>query len=314
LRALADGGVGGVDPGGYSVSGEVRTADLINRAPLGLRAADGAGCSYAPVMSGILSSGERVYPGIRCGEKPGTTLAPKVPPAPGPKDVVVVVNGGSEYLHVPSRDPEVVRALIRFLQSREEYGPIFVARRYGDIPGTLPLDAIRAETPSGERTPDIVVSFAWNAEAEVLAMKGTELASVANYRGMHGSSSPRDVHNTLIAGGPHFRKGFHDTLPTANVDVAPTVSRLLGLRLGEADGRVLEEALVGGPPLADFVLETKQRTSSPATGLRMLLPTDPDGRAVDPGSTRYRIELQTKTLRSGSTTAIYLDWARAVRD
>ena len=314
LRAIADGGVGGLDPRGYSVSGEVRTADLINRASLGLRASDVAGCFYGPVMSGILASGAPVYPGIHCGEKPGTTDAPKVPPALGPKDVVVVVNGGSEYVHVPSRDPEAVRLLVRFLQSREEYGPIFVARRYGELPGTLPLDAVRAETPSGERAPDILVSFSWNAEAEVLATKGTELSSVANDRGMHGSSSPADVHNTLIAAGPHFRKGFRDTLPSGNVDIAPTVSRLLGLKLPRADGRVLEEALVGGPPLADFFLETRLRTSTVATGLRMLLPTDPNGRAVDPGPTRYRVELQTKTLRSDGTTATYLDWARAVRD
>jgi hypothetical protein len=38
LRGLADGGVTGLDTAGYSVSGEVRTADLINRANLGLQA------------------------------------------------------------------------------------------------------------------------------------------------------------------------------------------------------------------------------------------------------------------------------------
>jgi arylsulfatase A-like enzyme len=313
LRAITDGGVGGLEPGGYSVSGEVRTADLINRSSLGLRASDGVGCFYAPVMSGILASGAPVYAGIRCGQKPGTTDAPRVPPALGPKDVVVVVNGGSEYVHVPSRDPEVVRALVRFLQSREEYGPIFVARRYGNLPGTLPLDAVRAESLSGERAPDIVISFSWNSEAEVLGTRGTELSSVANDRGMHGSSSPADVHNTLIAAGPHFRKGFHDTLPTGNVDVAPTAARLLGLRLPQADGRVLEEALVDGPRLADYVLETELLTSTPATELRMLLPTDPDGRAVDSGPTRYRIELRIKTLRARGRTATYLDWARAIR-
>jgi arylsulfatase A-like enzyme len=313
LRAIVDGGVGAPELAGYSVSGEVRTADLLNRAKLELTAYDGAGCSYAPVMSGILASGLPVYPGLRCGDRLGTTLAPKVPPTLGPRDVVVVVNGGSEYLHVPSRDPEVVRTLVRFFQAREEYGPVFVARRYGELPGTLPLDSIRGETGSGERTPDVVVSFAWNAEAEVQGMKGTELASVAGYRGHHGSFSPVDVHNTLVAAGPHFRRGFHDTLPTGNVDVAPTVAWLLGLRLPGADGRVLEEALVGGRSLADFVEETRLRTSSTATGLTVLFPTDPDGRAVDPAATRYRIELQTKTLRWNGQSATYFDWARAVR-
>jgi arylsulfatase A-like enzyme len=313
LRAIVDGGVGAPELTGYSVSGEVRTAELLNRANLGVQAYDGVGCHYAPVMSGILASGLPVYPGLRCGEKPGTTLAPKVPPALGPKAVVVAVNGGSEYLYVPSRDVEVVRTVVRFLQAREEYGPVFVARRYGEIPGTLPIDSIRGETASGERTPDVVVSFAWNAEAEVQGMKGTELASVTSNRGMHGSFSPLDVHNTLIAAGPHFRRGFHDTLPTGNVDVAPTVAHLLGLRLPGVDGRVLEESLLGGSSLADFTEETRLLTSSTASGLTVLLPTDPDGRAVDPAATRYRVELHTKTLHWSGKSATYLDWARAVR-
>ncbi len=313
LRGLADGGVVGEDLAGYSVSGEVRTADLINRADLGLHAFDGLGCVFSPVLSGILASGVRVYPGLRCGEKPGTTLVPKVPAGLGPTDVVVVPNGGSDSLHVPSHDPHVVQTLVRFLQSRQEFGPIFVARRYGSLPGTLPLDLIRVEPRSGERTPDVLVSFAWDAQAMVLGMPGTEWSSPSEARGMHGTFSPRDVHGTLVAAGPHFRRGFHDTLPSGNVDVAPTVAKLLGLRLPAADGRVLEEAVVDGPTLGSFVEETQLTTSSSADGLRMLLPTSPDGRAVDPSVTRYRIELQSKTLRWGGRSATYVDWARAVR-
>ena len=313
LRGLADGGVTGEDPKGYAVSGEVRLADLINRAGLGVHAFDGLGCVYSPVLSGITASGARVYPGLRCGDKPGTTLVPKVPPVLAPSDVVVVTNGGSDWLQVPSHDPHTVQTLVRFLQSREEVGPIFVARRYGPLPGTLPLERIRGEMRSSERTPDIVVSYAWDADAVVLGMPGTELTSPSGARGMHGSLSPRDVHNALVAAGPHFRRGFHDTLPSGNVDVAPTVARLLGLRLPAADGRVLEEALVDGPTLQSFVEETLLTTSSSAEGLHMVLPTSPDGRALDPSVTRYRIEVQSKTLRWAGRSATYLDWARAVR-
>ena len=313
LRGLADGGVTGEDPAGYSVSGEVRTADLINRANLGLHAFDALGCVYSPVLSGITVSGKSVYPGLRCGDKPGTTLVPQVPAVLGPRDVVVAANGGSEYLYLPSRDPSVVASLVRFLQSREEYGPIFVARRYGALPGTLTLDVIRVETPSGERTPDLVVSFGWNAEATVLEMPGTELSSPSGNRGMHGTFSPRDVHTTLIAAGPHFRRGFHDTLPSGNVDLAPTVARLFGLKLPAAEGRILEEALVDGPSLGSFVEETYLLTSPSAVGLRMLFPTSPEGQWVDPSVRSYRIELQSKTLRRNGQSATYLDWARAVR-
>jgi arylsulfatase A-like enzyme len=314
LRGLADGGVSGVDPAGYSVSGEVRTADLINRAQLGLHAFDALGCVFSPVLSGITASGDAVYPGLRCAEKAATTRVPGVPALLGPRDVVVVANGGSEYIHVPSRDPQLVKMLVRFLQSREEFGCIFVARRYGELPGTLPLDAVRAETPSAERTPDVVVSLAFDAEEVVQGMAGTEFSSFSGNRGMHGSTSPRDVHNTFIAAGPHFRRGFHDTLPSGNVDVAPTVAKLLGLPLEGADGRVLEEALVDGRSLESYVEETRLRTSSTSDGLRVRLPTDPDGRVVDPRQTHYRIELQSKTLRWAGQSATYLDWARAVRD
>ncbi len=313
LRGLADGGVTGEEPSGYSVSGEVRTADLINRADLGLQAFDALGCVFSPVLSGITVSGASVYPGLRCGDKPGTTLVPKVPAVLGPRDVVVAANGGSEYLYVPSHDTTVVQTLVRFLQSREEFGPIFVASRYGVLPGTLALTLLRAETPSGERTPDVVVSFGFSAEAAVLGMPGTELSSPSGNRGMHGSFSPRDVHNTLIAAGPHFRRGFHDTLPSGNVDLAPTVAKLLGLQLPAAEGRVLEEALVDGPSLGSFVEETHLITSPPALGLRMLFPTSPDGRLVDPSVRSYRIELQSKLLRWNGRSATYVDWARAVR-
>jgi arylsulfatase A-like enzyme len=314
LRGLADGGASGTDVAGYSVSGEVRTADLLNRANLGLHAFDALGCVYAPVLSGITASGATVYPLLTCGERPGTTRVPEVPASLGPHDVVVVGNGGSEYLYVPSRDKALVQTLVRFFQEREQYGALFVARRYGQLPGTLPLDAVRLETSSGERTPDVVVSFDFDPDALVQGMPGTEFASGTGNRGMHGTFSPRDVHNTLVAAGPHFRRGFHDTLPTGNVDVAPTVAKLFGLTLPGAEGRVLEEALVDGLPLERFVQETWLRTSSTVEDLRMVLPTDPDGAAVDAQRRRYRIELQSKTLRWAGQSATYFDWARVVRD
>ena len=76
--------------------------------------------------------------------------------------------------------------------------------------------------------------------------KGTEYSgSLLNnpYRGMHGSFSPVDVQNTLIAYGPDFREGLKDTLPTGNVDVAPTVAGILGLSLPRADGRGLSKVV-----------------------------------------------------------------------
>jgi hypothetical protein len=60
LRAIVDGGVGAHDPHGYSVSGFVRTAELLTRD--GLQAYDGAGWRDIPILSGITVDGTHLYP------------------------------------------------------------------------------------------------------------------------------------------------------------------------------------------------------------------------------------------------------------
>ena len=52
------------------------------------------------------------------------------------------------------------------------------------------------------------------------------------------------MHNTLIAAGPDFRQGIVDDTPSGNVDVAPTILKILGAKPPPTiDGRVLSEAL-----------------------------------------------------------------------
>jgi arylsulfatase A-like enzyme len=70
--------------------------------------------------------------------------------------------------------------------------------------------------------------------------------------GMHGAAGEREIHNFCAATGPDFRRGFVDFNPTANVDVAPTISEILGTQtnLGPGGvvptGRAMTEALTGG--------------------------------------------------------------------
>src|SRR6202012_3183392 len=109
-------------------------------------------------------------------------------------------------------------------------------------------------------------------------------------RGMHGSFGTTDVHNTLLAMGPDFKAAFADTLPSANVDVAPTVAKIFGMTLPGANGRPLSEALAagggavaaGGGAVADYT--STPSTVNPmasATGLTFQLPTDPTGASTD---------------------------------
>ncbi len=322
LRGIENGAIGRVDPNGYSVSGLVRLADLFRRA--GFVAFDGLGCSYLPVGSGIKADGSPVYKtlidtdGSVCGKEGQKYFSPslKVPPVLPRKALVIAVNGGSDYIYVPDRDRDTVVEAVAFLQSRSEVGVIFLDGRYQVIPGTLPLQMIGAQNAAA-RNPDIIVSYDYDENAVVNGVQGTQYCGIllnSSYRGMHGGFSPIDVHNTLIAFGPDFRERFKDTLPSGNVDLAPTVARILGFALPSADGRPLLEALRDGPPLSSYnVTRVTIHPNKAATGLTIRLPTDPDGKDVDATKSTYTFELQTKTLAHDRKAYIYFDSAKAVR-
>ena len=318
LRKVENGKVGAIDrEHGYSVCGNVRLAHELNMA--GIRAYDGGGCMYDPVMSGILADGkplraERQDDGGHC-EHAGRYTTPSyelLHPFLPREAFVVASNGGSDYLYQPEHDPERVLAAVRFLQSREEFGAIFVDERYGDLPGTLPLAMVHLENAEG-RNPDIVVGYSFDENAVVQGVGGIEFVGVSGTinRGMHGSFSPTDVHNTLIASGPDFREAFTDRLPSGNVDVAPTIATILGLALPQADGRPLLEALTGKghiEPAAYWVTTKTIRPSAAATGLSIRSPL-----GVETGKSTYTFEMQIKELRQGTSSQTYFDFARAER-
>lgn len=310
LRAIEDGRMGRPDAEwGYSVSGGIRLADDMTRA--GFTAFDGYGCLYVPVMSGIRADGSKVLPtrfdddGKLCG-KPGPYTTPSYKlPAELPKDAFVIApNGGSEYLYLPSHDRSQILKAVRFLQSREPYGAIFVDARYGKIPGTLPLATVHLANTRG---PDIVASYDFDADATVQGFKGTLYTSMSNERGMHGSFSPVDVHNLLLLSGPDFRKNVRSELPSGNVDLAPTLASVLKIEFGRPDGRVLREAIEGrnGDGLAVKAVDVP---TDAATGLQM---KRTDGSPMQ--GTSYRFVLKTKQLTDNGKTYTYFDQAKAER-
>ena len=326
--------LGPPDPvGGFSVSGDVRSADLLTYA--GFKAYDGGGC-LTSAMAGIRADGSAVYPvgvdvaGTLCGsantryQAVSATLATptasfKVPGTLPAHAIVVAANGGSDYFYVPDHDAATVAELVRFLQSREEFGAVFVDSRYGAVPGALPMSTINLENDArrSKGQPDVVVTFAWDAQQLVNGVPGTEFESFAANRGMHGSFSPVDVHNTLVAAGPSFKT--HTTIgnPTGNVDVAPTVAGLFGLAMPQADGRVLNEALVKPTGAAAVSVKTLVvNPAAPAFGLTFKSPVDPTGATVDAAlaAGSYSINLVVKELTVEGRTYRYFDYAQAVRD
>ena len=311
LRQINDGRVAGIDANwGYSVSGGVRLADELAHG--GFSAFDGTGCIYAPVMSGIKADGSPLHrtrfddDGRICG-KPGPYTTPSYTlPDELPKGALVIAsNGGTEYLYQPEHDAALVQRTVRYLQSREYVAAIFVARRYGALAGTLPAEDVHLE--NAVRGPDIIVSYAWDANAKIQGFVGTEYAAQSNERGEHGSFSPIDVHNTLLAAGPDFRTTFRDTLPSGNVDLAPTIAALMGLKLPKAQGRVLHESLTGAlaKPIDSYnVVPTTLQPANPASGLRM---QRVDGSSLS--ATQFNFILQMKQLRSDDKTWTYFDQA-----
>lgn len=171
------------------------------------------------------------------------------PMADGSKDIVV--SEGAIYLR-SGNDPERVAAIVAALQKRPEVGAIFTrpaasGGKEGVVPGTLSFDVARWNHP---RAGEILVSANWNGDKNDAGFAGkTTDGGVAG----HGTSSPYDIHNTLMAAGPDFREHASSEVPTANVDIAPTLLYLLGMKPASTmTGRVIEEALRNGPSIASI--------------------------------------------------------------
>jgi len=169
----------------------------------------------------------------------------------GSKDIVV--SEGAIYLRAGT-DPGRVSAIVAALQRRPEVGAIFTrpvasGRAEGTVAGTLSFDIARWNHP---RAGDILVSSNWTAETNDAGFAGkTTDGNVAG----HGSSSPYDIHNTLIAAGPDFREHAVSEVPTGNVDIAPTLLHLLGIPSAPAmTGRIIREALRSGPAIASVAV------------------------------------------------------------
>jgi arylsulfatase A-like enzyme len=173
--------------------------------------------------------------------KAGLPAAHEFPQPPGNGNVMVIGNGGSSLLYVIGHDPKLVKKIVALMQQQDFAGVIFTRE---PMPGTFTLDQVRIDTPDA---PDIVVSFRWTDEKNAVGIPGSDPTDgfFGARQGIHSSLSPFDMRNTLVAAGPDFRQGWIDEFPSGNVDLAPTILRVLGVAPPERmDGRVLVEAMV----------------------------------------------------------------------
>ncbi len=210
----------------------------------------------------------------------------KKPPQPG--EILVVGLGGSVYLYVAGHDQPTIRRLAEFFQQSAFAGVIFAN---GGLPGTFGLSAVHIDSPNA---PDVVVAFRWNDDKSVTGFPGSIFSEGRKPgQGNHSTLSRYELHNTLIANGPDFRKGFRDELPSSNVDLAPTVAHLLALpNVPPMDGRVLTESFA-----SDVAMEITKPVTQRAEATR------------ETGSTAvWRQYLQTTTYQG----EIYFDEGNAV--
>jgi arylsulfatase A-like enzyme len=177
--------------------------------------------------------------------------------APKAGQIMVVGNGGTILFYVIEHDREVTARLVEWLQ-RSDFAGVVCARE--QFEGTFPLEFVRANTTDA---PDVMLAMRWNAKANRFGTPGQLVADSARGpgEGTHASLSQFDVHNTLIAAGPDFRRGLMNDVPSANVDIAPTVLNILGITAPtKFDGRVLAEAMNGGSAKPDVLSKTLEAT------------------------------------------------------
>jgi hypothetical protein len=171
----------------------------------------------------------------------GFTAKTEFSDEPKPEEIMLVGNGGTVLFYVINHDAPVTRRLVEFLQQSDFAGVIFTKEA---MEGTFALGQGKIDSP---HSPDVVMAFRWNEKKNQFDVPGMIDADWQRSagKGTHATLSRFDMHNTLIAAGPDFRRGYVDDLPSGNVDLAPTILRILGIKPPQRlDGRILSEAMV----------------------------------------------------------------------
>jgi hypothetical protein len=191
---------------------------------------------------------------------------------PGTDDVIVS-NTGATLINVKGRDLPKIEAIVRFLQQQPSASTIYTAaekpsggayvvspgdtdsrtvKPYGWVSGTFSLELIHQSNQQRgtghHRHVPVVVAAEPVRRPRARGVPGGGTTGPTNPPASeHGSFSPWDTHNTLLAWGDDVRDGVVSDIPAGNVDIAPTVLKLAGVTDNEVnDGRVLSEALTGG--------------------------------------------------------------------
>ena len=201
---------------------------------------------------------------------------------------------GETAIYVRDGHRKTVGGIVKALQWTRGIGAIFTRARtrgslMGWVDGTLSFDAARW---SHARSGEILYSLDWTDGKNAYGFAGT---SASSGTAGHGSSSPFEIHNTLIAAGPDIQQGVTVSAPTGNVDFAPTFPHLLGVAAPRSmQGRVLFEGLRAGTKQNRTSVRTIHQTAATADG-------------------SYRQTAYFSIVRSDGADYRYLDYTQVTR-
>jgi type I phosphodiesterase/nucleotide pyrophosphatase len=190
-------------------------------------------------------------------------------------EAIVAANGGSDLIYIPSKNRQLISAILKALYEQDYVSGVFVDDTLGSYAGTLPLSAINLRGRAVTPRPSIVVnfrSFTTGCDEPTLCAAIVADTRYQQGQGIHGSLSRADTMNFMAAIGPDFRRSFVDTAPVSNADIGMTMAHLLGLQIprkGNLVGRVIREAMPGGrmPRISAHTRRSPAETNGPQTVL-----------------------------------------------
>ena len=145
-----------------------------------------------------------------------------------------VAEGGSAFIYIldEARRAELTAQLKSKLATLEGVAAVLEPAEFAKL--GLPSPEANPEAPHLVLTTNPGYSFADT-------LTGSAVAPTDGLKGSHGHDpNPAYMHATFIAAGAGIKPGVKLDI-IRNLDVAPTIAKLLGIRLGNVEGRVLDE-------------------------------------------------------------------------
>lgn len=182
-----------------------------------------------------------------------------------PIDAAVVIAQTS--IHVPRNDRGLVQRIVRFLAAQDYVGGLVVNDRFGQMPGALRMSDVGLMGSATTPKPAIIVNFkSFPLDPHEPHMTGVIVGGTRQHgQGDHGSLARANTFNNMAAIGPDFKRRFVDQSPVSNADIQPTLAHVMNMRIpafGALRGRVIAEALLGGPAATRFTARVVRSRAS----------------------------------------------------